>query len=238
MICAMRCENITTVRIRSIECLWLAGLLLIAGCQTTEPQPATPPATQPGSQPFSSVSDQMERVKEVVRVVDVTGTADARGKQTEMMEAIRKRVGELDVEGFNRAVAQLNETVKLLTERIAALTPEMIAAVGENAVAATEKVRLQIEQAKLGEAIASMQQLTQTLKERIEALDIEQANKVLIESNQTATAIRESASQLNATLATARTTFRIIIAVVLVFGVCALVWLVRFLPSTSKRGRS
>ena len=237
MICDMRCDTTATVRIRLVECLWLAGLLLIAGCQTTEPQPApqpvTPSATQPSSQPFSLMSDQMERVKEVVRVVDFTGTADARGKQMEMMEAIRERTEELDVEGFNRAVAQLNEAVKLLTERIAALTPEMIAAVGENTVAATENVRLQIEQAKFGEAIASTQQLAQTLNERIEALDIEQANKVLIESNQTVTDIRKSVSQLNVTLATAQTTFRIIIAVVLVFGVCALVWLVR-----GKRGRS
>ena len=257
----------TTIRttVHLVRLLFLAGLVPLAGCQIAEPQPTASSETQPASQPGRSMAEHMH---DMAMTVDITGSLEARDKQKAMLDAIRERTEELDVEGFNQAVAQLNEAVKLLTERIAALTPEMIAAAGENAVAATANARKQIETLDIEQANKVLAETTRTItdiretvnqlkeqldttnthtqgmidttKQRIDELPIDelrtsiiQFEKTLISIDRTSQQLPTMAEQLNATLGTARTTFRIVIVAVLTFGLCALIWLVRFLP----RGR-
>ena len=134
----------------------------------------------------------------VFRKIDPTGTAERNIRLSQASEAIKERLDELDVEGFNQAVAEYRALAQQVNAQITVLVDELRASLttgldqaqfGElsqklqDAADEASAVMAQLDADGLNRAVSDTRRLVARLDEKIAQLDITAANRLLTDAS-------------------------------------------------------
>ena len=153
---------------------------------------------------------------EVFRKIDPTGAADRNIRLGQASEAIKERLDELDVDGFNQTVAEYRALAQQVNAQITALANELRkslttgiddAELGElsrklqDAADEASAAMALLDPDGLNRAVSDTHRLVTRIDEKVEQLDIEAANRLITNASSLrpdmADAIRETSALVN-----------------------------------------
>lgn len=161
------------------------------------------------------IAETTSPAAEVFRKIDLTGAAERNIRLGQASEAIKERLDELDVYGFNQTVAEYRELAQQVNAQITALVDEIResltaglddAQLGElsrklqDAADETSAVLAQLDLDELNRAVSGTHRLVTRIDEKIEQLDVAAANQLLTDASSLqpdiVEALRESSALL------------------------------------------
>jgi hypothetical protein len=146
------------------------------------------------------------RVRETVESTELQGALQSVESVTTVLA---EKVQAVDVAGFNALLTRLNESVLHLDEAVSGIGTESTAAIGET------------------------RELVKQLKESLAALPVAETRDAIVRLDGAAVQVSgvvdrlpPTAEHVDETLSAVRTSFRVVTVTGVLFGVCAVVWLV------------
>lgn len=159
----------------------LATLLVSSGCQTTQ----------------RALDAGGERARAIIGGVDPTGLAQETEERRKFWDAARSRLEAMDIDALNTAIVDASITLAQLSERVEAVSPdtisEMLRSIGESLAA----VHAQLNELKLQEVVTTTQDLARTADQKLAAIDPEQVNALLRDTDATVVELCDTVSWLS-----------------------------------------
>lgn len=147
--------------------------LTLAGCA------APGQRAKPGGEPTSPAA-------QVFRKIDPTGAAERNIRLSEASEAIKQRLDELDVDGFNQAVAAYGALAQQVNAQITALADEL-----------RESLTTGLDEAQLGVLSRKLQDAADEASAALAQLDSDGLNRAIADTHRLVTQIDEKIAKMD-----------------------------------------
>lgn len=129
-------------------------------------------------------------------MLDPSGLVQETRKREDLWRRLRDRIDELDIDGVNWAVDEVNTLARDINERIDAIRPEDLAQLAERLNNVAGSLERQVADADIPKTTASVRDLGETVNSKLTELNTAQVNDLLADLVETTRSIRRVLGEL------------------------------------------